>query len=593
MWPRLWPLLRPVRGRVAAVVAIEVVMVGFVFLRPWLIRQVIDRGIVRGPSGVSWAPSVVFAMAAGLGLCWAVRFGLGALSQYLAGTAALSVLARLRERIFAHVQTLSIRYFDRAKAGRIVARVDRDVDALEPLLIQGPPELLSAVLRCLVAAVQLYRLSPWLLLALAWTIPVLAPTVVVFQRISARNYGRIAERRSRFTAHLVETVAGVRVLKQTAQEERNRRRYRELVYDFNLTLVRGNTQSGWFLPLSGLLASAGMAMLVVLGGRELALGHLTLGQVAESLFYVFLFLGPLSELGDLFERYSSGASSAGRVFLLLDTKPEIVDDGNARELSHVAGNLAFRDVTFSYDAGRRAPAIRNFSLEIPAGQVVAVVGKTGHGKSTLVQLLTRFYEPQQGAILIDGEDIRTVTQRSLRRKVGVVLQDNVLFSGSVLDNLRVARPDAADCVLMAAAQELGVDDVLARLPNGFATQVGPMGAHLSQGQRQMVCLVRAYLADPAILVLDEATSAIDVQTERRIQRALRRLCVGRTAIIIAHRLSTIRDVDRIAVLRHGELAELGPHAELLAAGGEYAALYGEYERNQVGGVAAAGLGAVA
>jgi putative ABC transport system ATP-binding protein len=587
MWRRLWPLLGPVRKRLAMVVGVEMLLVAVVFLRPWFFRQVIDHGMPRGGVGAVWSSRVVLTMGAGLTLCWMARFVLASVSQYLAGTAALRALSELRARIFAHVQGLSVRYFDRAKAGRIVSRVDRDVDSLEPLLIQGPPELLSALLRCAVSGTLILRLSPRLFLALVWAVPVLVPAVLIFQRIASRNYGRIAERRSRFTAHLVESVAAVRIIKQTVQEEPNRQRYRQLVYDFNHTLVRGNARTGWFLPLTGLLSAVGMAMMLLVGGREMALSHLTLGQVAESLFYVFLFLGPLQELGDLFDRYSTGAASAQRVFLLLDTKPEILDPPDAAELADVRGEVAFENVTFSYDPVKRGPVIHDFSLRVPAGQVIAVVGQTGHGKSTLVQLLTRFYQPQQGAVLIDGRDIRAVTQRSLRRHVGVVLQDNVLFSGSILDNLRLALPGASKSQLIRAACELGADEVIHRLPSGYETEVGPLGAHLSHGQRQLVCLVRAYLADPAVLVLDEATSAIDIQTERRIQHALRRLCAGRTAIIIAHRLSTIRDVDRIAVIRHGRLVELGTHDELTQSRGWYAELYREYERGQRGDVARA------
>jgi ATP-binding cassette subfamily B protein len=579
MFKKLLPLLGTVKKRIALVIALQLILAYIIFLRPWFVRELLDRGLIFEHGQWTMDKHLLIWLGLGLGITWLMRFVLSGLAQYLAGTAAIKVLNGLRSTVFKHVQELSIGYFDKTKAGRIISRADRDVDSLEPLLIQGPPEFLSAILRLVIASIMLWFISPIFFFSLGSIIPFLALATWLFKRVSLKRWALVAENRSRFTAHLVESVSGVRIIQQCVQENTNLKHYRSLIRDFNLSLVRGSIRSGWFAPFTGLLSTLGMCIMLTLGSYGVANNTITIGQMAESLFYVMLFLGPLQELSDLFERYATGAASAQRIFLLLDTKPEIIDPEVPHTGHRIEGDIDFRNVTFSYAPDTSKAVIHNLDLHIKSGEVLAIVGPSGHGKSTLVQLINRFYDVTSGAIFIDGINIRDFSQQDLRKKVGIVLQDNVLFSGSILDNLRLVVPDADDQTLINACKELGANDVLERLPNTYHTEVGPLGSHLSHGQRQLVCLVRAYLADPAILVLDEATSAMDVHTERRIQQALRHLCTGRTAIIIAHRLATIRDADKIAVILEGRLAELGKHQDLLNRHGIYAELYNTYQES--------------
>lgn len=568
---RLWQLTTGVRGSLLALASLEAFMVVSIVIRPWFLADIIDHTL----AGTATVQVFVLALG-GLLATWLVRFGGAGVAHWLAGSIALRVLSSLRERLYAHIHTLSMRYFDSTRAGRIVSRVDRDVEALQPALVNAAPEGLGVLLRFLGASVAMLLIDPWMFAVLAPLLPVLLVTAMLFRKAGQRMWGKVAEAKSRVTAHLCETITGVGVIQQCAAEGDNRDRYGRLLGDLDRSAINASYTWGWFGPFTALLSTVGIAALLLVGGHHLADGRITVGQLAQCVFYVFLFLGPLQELGELIERLAGASAAAQRVFLLLDTRPEITDGPQATALPPVRGEVTLSGVHFAYLPDR--PVLRGIDLRIAPGETVAVVGATGHGKSTLVQLLTRFYDPVAGTVAIDGHDLRGVTQDSLRRQVAVVPQDNVLFSGSIRDNLRLARPDASDAALDVAVVALGADEVLQALPHGLATECGAGGSHLSHGQRQLVCLVRAFIADPRVLVLDEATSAVDIHTERRIRRALKRLCEGRTAVIVAHRLATIRDADRIIVIHDGLIAEHGSHDQLMAAGGRYADLYASSAR---------------
>ncbi|MBJ9984755.1 ABC transporter ATP-binding protein [Acinetobacter sp. S40] len=578
MFKKLAPLVYPVRYLLLAVVLVEVFQVISIFVRPWVIKYILDHGFTQHVERLVLNWNVLAIALLILSLSWIARFALAGASKYLSGLAGLKVLNALRCRLFAHIQTLSIGYFDRTKAGRIISRADSDVDVLEPVLIQGPPELLSAILRCGLASILLWIIYPpffWFLFAV---IPVLLLVTVFFKRSSQKHWGRVAEERSRFTAHLVETVNGAKIIQQLNYAEQNQRHYQQLLDDFNQSIIYGSKRTSWFAPFTGVLSTLATAAFLVIGSYALSEGNITIGQFAECIFYVFLFLAPLQEMTDLFERFANGTACAQRIFLLLDTQPTIQNKPSAHQLDQLNGHIRFHNVEFAYTT---KPVLNQFSLTIEAGQVIAIVGPTGHGKSTVVQLLTRFYQPQAGKIYLDRYPLDEIDQASLRQHVGIVLQDNVLFSGTILDNLRLVKPEATDRLLVQAIEELGADEILSQLPNGYLTQVGTLGVNLSHGQRQLVCLVRAYLADPTILILDEATSAIDIYTEQKIQYALRRLCQNRTCIVIAHRLSTIKEADKIAVIENGTVVEQGTHQQLLSQQGNYYQLYQSYLNHQL------------
>ncbi len=577
---RLWGLMKSVRWLLISVMVVSTFLILCVFARPYFIEWAIDYGIITSEDdAISTDLDWLLLMAAGLVGIWVGRFGAFIASRYLAGVMAFKILNDVRRQLFDHVHSLSMRFFDKTKVGRIVSRADSDVNHMEMAVIEGPVLIYTTLVRFILASTVLYIYSPRVLFALAPIVPVLAGSMFLFHKIGTALYAKITEARSRVTAHLVETIGGIRILQQLAQEKHNRGEYEEKLNYLDLRVWRGALGWSWFFPFILILFMGGLCIVIWQGGTALREGELTIGEFTTCTFYVFLFLGPLADLGMLYEHLARGIASAQRIFLLLDTEAEIVDDGEAYDLKEVKGELEFKDVRFAYNEGEWV--LHGVNLQVPAGQNLAIVGPTGHGKSTMVQLLARFYDIQEGTISIDGHDISKVTQASLHKNVGVVLQDNILFTGSILDNLRLAKQDATDEELIKACKDLKADEVIERLPNKYETQVGARGDQLSHGQRQLVCLVRAYLADPAVLVLDEATSSIDVYTEQQVQKALWRLCEGRTAIIIAHRLATIRDADSIIVINEGNIVEQGKHQELVDSGGKYAELYESYKKGGI------------
>lgn len=578
MLSRLIPLIYPIRYLILALIAVEILQVLSIFVRPWAVKYILDHGFQKVAGNIVLHQSIILTALCILAVSWICRFALASVSKYLSGRAALRVINDLRRRLFQHIQSLNIGYFDRTKAGRIISRADRDVETLEPVLIQGPPELLSAILRCGLASVLLWNIYPPFFWCLFATLPILFLMTAIFKKSSQKHWGRVAEERSRFTAHLVETVNGAKIIQQLNYTDTNQSRYQDLLKDFNDSIIYGSKRTSWFAPFTGLLSTIATAGFIVIGSYAYSDGIISIGQFAESIFYVFLFLAPLQELTDLFERYANGAACAQRIFLLLDTQSAIQEQSNAVKLEQLNGHIRFQAVDFAYT---HKPVLQNFNLDIEAGTVVAIVGPTGHGKSTMAQLLTRFYEPQQGSIFLDRYPLQDIHLNSLRKHVSIVLQDNVLFSGTILDNLRLVRPNISDQELCQAIEDLGVDEILQQLPQGYFTEVGTLGKNLSHGQRQLVCLVRAYLVNPKVLILDEATSAIDIYTEQKIQYALRRLCQNRTCIVIAHRLSTIREADKIVVIENGAVVEQGSHDQLIQQQSAYFQLYQSYLQNQL------------
>jgi ATP-binding cassette subfamily B protein len=562
---RSLPYLRPYRTALSLVFGLMLFYTLLDLLGPYLMGVAIDQFIDRKDAAGLVRISLLML------LIYLLSMGFQAGADFVMARISQSALKQLRQVLFDHLQSLSLSFYDRNPAGELMSRLTNDIDAINQAVSQNVTSLIAGVLTLVGILVAMFVLNTWLALTSLLVVPLTFWFTSFVARYTRRGYRDLQKELGNLNGTMEENISGLRVVKAFRRTERAItafQRDNEAVYRAG---VYANSYALLLMPLTNVLGNLFVIVLAGVGGWLALQGLTTVGMIATFISYGRRFIQPLRQLANIYNDIQAALAGAERVFEIIDTPPELGDAAGAAALEKIRGEVTFEHVHFGYLPD--VPVIKDMNLEVPPGQAVALVGPTGAGKTTLVNLLARFYDVDGGAIRVDGQDIRTVQKASLRRQLGIVLQDSYLFSKTVIENIRYGRLDASDEECIAAAKMADADYFIRQLSQGYQTPLSERGSNLSQGQRQLLTIARAILADPRILILDEATSSVDTRTEARIQKALLRLMAGRTSFVIAHRLSTIRDADEILVIQEGEIVERGSHAILLQQQGVYRHLY--------------------
>ena len=567
-------LLSPHWPSLLVAVALVLVETITLLIGPLLTQIAIDRGLTPG--------NLDFGVVRNMAVLYLASIALNAITTWarisFTGRFGQRLMKGLRVRVFNHLQRLSVDYFTDEKAGRVMTRMTSDIEALAELLQDGIVNLFVQALTLVFVTAVLFSYDPLLAFVVVVAVmPIMLVLTLWFRSSSERTYSRVRDRIADVMADLQESLSGIRIIAAYNRQRFNRVQHRNIVGDHQRANEDAARVAALYAPATDSIGVLAQALVLGVGGALALDGRLTVGQLTAFVLYLSTFFQPIQQLVQLYNQYQSGQAAVLKLRELLSTEPSVQERPGAPALAPIEGEIRLENVSFGYVADQ--PVLQAMDLTIAPGETFALVGTTGAGKSTIAKLVTRFYDPTEGRVLVDGTDVRDVTLQSLRRQLGVVPQEPFLFGGSLRDNVAFARPDASDDEVIDACHAVGLDSLIERLPNGISSPVFERGSSLSSGERQLLALARAFLAQPRVLILDEATSSLDLKTEAAIEHALDVILEGRTSIIIAHRLSTAMRADRIAVIEGGRIIELGSHDELVGRNGHYASMYDTWMRH--------------